>query len=164
MAQKIVQRTGLGKQPSAIRDHIRRAHVDDHTKKKLLHDYDRLLQGKPIVKHDLKEFLHTLGDKNVMTLPSGTYLYTIAHNPENVLKHAERQERVERHERIVEQQHERDTDLAKERELKQKEDDEEDEKKEKHGQKVRDGHAPLKGHAPQEKGGIKPLPRFIKAA
>lgn len=154
MAQKIVQRTGLGKHPSAIRDHIRRANVDDHTKKKLLQNYGRLLQGKPIVKHDLKEFLHTLGDKNVMTLPSGTYLYTIAHNPENVLKHAERQERVERHERIVEQQHERDAELAEQGELKQKEEEE----------KVLDGHAPLKGHAPQEKGGMKPLPRFIKAA
>ena len=161
LAQKIIKRPGLGKTPTAIRDHIKQANVDEHTKKKLLDQYERLRLGKPIVKHDLKEFLHTIGDKKVMTLPGGTYVYTIAHNPEKVLKYAEREERVERHERIMEQQHERDVELAHDRDEKREEREEEDEKKKGKEEHETLTHTPAGSHAAQNKGGKEPLPKFI---
>lgn len=149
--ENIIKHTGLGKNPLRIRDHIRRFAKDETEKNRLLKDYDRLLQEKPTTKHELRVFLKELGDKRKFHI-TGTYLHTVAHNPEDVMKHAERTIRAERHKEAAHQriqQREQDT-LLREKEREERE-------KEKKADEINDVTPAHHGHEPQTKEGHKPV-------
>lgn len=112
LAQKIVQRTGLGHHPGHIRDKIRHANIDDHTRHKILHEYDKLILGKPMEKHEVEKLLDTLGNKKIVNI-TGTYIHTIAHNPEKVIHWAKNTVKTEDHERVQEQMHVEEEQLKK---------------------------------------------------
>lgn len=142
--ENIIKHTGIGKNPLRIRDHIRRFAKDEAEKRRLLTDYDRLLQEKPTTKHELRVFLKELGDKGKFHI-TGTYLHTVAHNPDDVMKHAERTIRTERHKEAAQQriqQREQDK-LLKEKE---KEEREKEERAEGHDPQIKAGHEPVSAH------------------
>lgn len=151
LAQKIIQRTGLGHNPGHIREKIRHANIAPHERHKIIEGYDRLLHGKPMPKQEVKTLLQALGDKKVVNLHD-TYLHTIAHNPEKVMSWAKNIVKSEEHERRQEQMRVEEEQLKKvELEKKKKP---EEEKKEADALSV----APVSALH-----GKTPLPRQIKA-
>jgi|GEM_PF-6794149 len=130
LSKKIIQKTGLGHAYSVKR------HIEMAAEKKLIsHDeartlkkeYDRLNLGKPIPKHEVKELLTKLQDKR-LNIP-GTYLRTIAANPEKVISRAEHLVHAEERDRIIAQNKQQNLELEKtdeEAEKKKKEQEEKD--------------------------------------
>lgn len=160
LAQKIIQRTGLGHNPGHIREQIRHANANKETRKKLEQRYEQLRLGKPIIKGDLKKFLAVVADKKVVDL-HGTYLHTIAHNPEKVITWAQHTVKAEGYERRQEQMHVEEKQLDT---LEHKKEEEEKKKRKKEAEAL--AHAPVgvtHGNTPQMKDGKAPLPKHIKA-
>lgn len=148
--ENIIKHTGLAKNPSRIRDHIRRFAKDEGEKKRLLTDYDRLLQEKPTTKHELRVFLKELGDKGKFHI-TGTFLHTVAHNPDDVMKHAERTVRAEYHKEAIQK---RIQDREQEKLTKKKEEEREKEERADEINEVSPAHH---GHEPQTKEGHEPV-------
>ena len=114
LAKKIIQKTGLGHAYDVKR------HIDMAAEKKFIsHDeahhlkkeYDRLYQGKPVPKHEVKELLEKLKDKRIKI--AGTYLRTTAANTEKVISRAEHVLHAEEHERIMADNRSREEELQK---------------------------------------------------
>lgn len=164
LAKKIIQRTGLGHDPGNIRHRIRQV-TDEHTRHKLLDRYNSLLLGKPIIKHDLEDFLHTLGDKKVVNLGSGTYIYTIAHNPHNVIRDSEHELHAEERKRMMEQAGlARDTSKKELEDEKNKKKEEREEKEKEKKEEIKRAHesvTPPHSRTPTMKGGKLPLAPHI---
>ncbi|MBI4253026.1 hypothetical protein HY623_02480 [Candidatus Uhrbacteria bacterium] len=149
--QNIIQHTGIAKNPLRIRDHIRRFAKDESEKTRLLKDYNRLLQEKPTTKHELRVFLKELGNKGKFHI-TGTYLHTIAHNPDDVMKHAERTVRAERHKEAAEQRIH-----GREQEKLEKEQEKEEIEKAKKAAEINEVTPAHHGHEPQTKEGREPV-------
>lgn len=148
LAQKIIQRTGLGHNVSHTRSQILHSGLDKEEKHKLLKSYDRLIGNRTMEKHEVKELLSKLSDKKIINI-TGTYLHTIAHNPERVVSWAKHTVKAEDHERQQEQMRVEKEQLA-------------------HLEKADVPATAQVGahhtHEPQMKDGKTPLPAHIKAA
>lgn len=114
LAKKIIQRTGLGHAYDIKR------HIDMAAEKKVIsHDearhlkkeYDRLYQGKSLPKHEVKELLDKLKDKNIKI--SGSYLRTTAANTQKVIDTSARLVHAEEREHIVADYNMRNEELEK---------------------------------------------------
>ncbi|MDP2630280.1 MAG: hypothetical protein Q8P56_02635 [Candidatus Uhrbacteria bacterium] len=129
LAQKIIQRTGLGHNKYNIKRHIDMAaekKVISHDEAKhLKNEYERLYLGKPIPEHEVKELLNKLKDKK-LNIP-GTYLRTTASNAQKVIDISERLVHVEERQHIMEDNMARNEELEKI--AHDKEENEEDKKK-----------------------------------
>lgn len=161
LLKNIVERLRLEHSPSHIREKLRHANVGAETRKKLEHQYDRLLQGKSIAKTELKDFLHTIADKKVVDLHSGTHLgrYSSKESIEKIINQEKNKIKAETYERRQGQMHDEEEQLTQlELEKKKKE-------KEKDAEIL--ARAPIgvtQGHTPQMKDGKTPLPKHIKTA
>lgn len=164
LLKNIVERLRLEHSPSHIREKLRHANVGAEARKKLEHQYDRLLQGKSIPKTELKDFLHTIADRKVVDLHSGTHLgrYSSKESIEHIINQEKYKIKAETYERRQEQMH------VEEEQLKTLEHQKEEEGKEKKKKATETlaHHAPVgvpQGHTPQMKDGKAPLPKHIKA-
>lgn len=115
LAQKIIQRTGLGHNKYNVKRHIDMAaekKVISHDEAKhLKQEYERLYLGKPIPEHEVKALLTRLKDKKINI--QGTYLRTTASNPQKVIDISERLVHAEERQHIQEDNKARNEEFEK---------------------------------------------------
>lgn len=115
LSSRLVHAAGIGNAYNIKRhidiaaEHKVISHDEAHQLKK---DYEKLYLGKPLTKQKVKDLLNRLKDKRIKI--SGTYLHTIAANPEKTITRTARILHAEENQKI------REDNIAREAELQQK--------------------------------------------
>ncbi len=86
LAQKIVQHSGIAHHQSLIRSKIRQHAASHHEGEHLIHQYEKLVHGRPMEKHEVKELLDKLRDRKFKI--TGDYLKTVWHDSEKLIHKA----------------------------------------------------------------------------